>query len=307
MSDSGGEYKSKEFDEILKKEGIKVLQSVPHTPQQNGHAERFNRTLMDKAQAIRLDACLPQSWWEFAVNCALHAYNRTPMRRLGWRTPYELVNGKVPDIGYFRVFGCGAYVYLPEDVRANKLAPKSELMVFLGYPEGIKGYLFMRLHNNSLFVGATALFDETFMPKCPTADRRGFTPISEQPIDDNGPTEAPPIPEEADDDSVDFPEHHQSPSPKRDLSNNKEIDPPSTPPRQQQQPPVEPPPAPWKSGRTRNVLTRPGNIYGDTRNPTDILNEGRRRALRPTTGSKGRSQPPDQLGQQQPVPGPSSA
>jgi transposase InsO family protein len=68
MSDAGGEYKSQEFDDFLKSKGIKILQSVPHQPEQNGRAERFNRTLMDKAQALRFSACLPQSWWEFSYS-----------------------------------------------------------------------------------------------------------------------------------------------------------------------------------------------------------------------------------------------
>jgi len=72
MSDAGGEYKSLEFETMLKGHGIKILQSVPHQPQQNGRAERFNRTIMDKAQALCLDACIPQSWWEFAVLHAVH-------------------------------------------------------------------------------------------------------------------------------------------------------------------------------------------------------------------------------------------
>ena len=55
MSDAGGEYKSDAFLKILKDEGITVRQSAPHTPQQNGHAERFMRTVMDKAQAMRLE------------------------------------------------------------------------------------------------------------------------------------------------------------------------------------------------------------------------------------------------------------
>jgi transposase InsO family protein len=84
MTDAGGEYKSLEVEKLLKDLGIKTLQSVPHMHQQNGRAERFNRTIMEKAQAMRLDACLPQSWWEFAVLHALHCYNRTPMRRLKW-------------------------------------------------------------------------------------------------------------------------------------------------------------------------------------------------------------------------------
>ena len=61
MSDAGGEYKSDAFDLMLKNKGIKILQSTPHTPQQNGHAKRFIWTLMEKSETMRLDANLPDS------------------------------------------------------------------------------------------------------------------------------------------------------------------------------------------------------------------------------------------------------
>ena len=56
ISDAGGEYKSKAFDSMLKEQGIHILQSAPHTPQQNGHAERFMHTVMDKSEAMRHEA-----------------------------------------------------------------------------------------------------------------------------------------------------------------------------------------------------------------------------------------------------------
>ena len=77
MSDAGGEYKSDEFICTLKDNGIKVLQSVPRTPQQNEHAECFMRTCMDKAESMCHEACIPDSWWEFSVEYAVHCYNRT--------------------------------------------------------------------------------------------------------------------------------------------------------------------------------------------------------------------------------------
>ena len=311
MSDFGGEYKSHEFDNLLKNLGIKIRTSVPHIHQQNGRAERFNRTLMDKAQALRLDACLPQSWWEFAVNTATHLYNRTPVRRLKWRTPYELVYGEVPDIGHLRVFGCGAYVHIPKDVRINKLSPRGELMIFLGYPDGVKGYLFMRLPNNILFKGVTAIFDEDMMPKCETATKRRFTPIGDKIPREK---EVPPIPQETDDDGELFPPpRHRSPSPdKRDNAESEDDgpaqhSPPRTPPRQHK--PLaerQPPPPPRKSGRERKVPSKPDNIYGN-RNPVDIEREDRRRAL-----GKEREVPVQRVpsapaqGEQQLVPGPSA-
>jgi hypothetical protein len=70
---------------------------------------------MDKAQAMRLDACLPESWWEFVVLHTVHVYNRTPVHRLEWHTPYDALNGKLPEVSHLRVIGCAAYVHIPEE------------------------------------------------------------------------------------------------------------------------------------------------------------------------------------------------
>ena len=75
MSDAGGEYKSKAFDLMLKEQGICILQSAPHTPQQDSCAERFMRTVMDKSEAMRHEACIPESWWEFSIAHATHVYS----------------------------------------------------------------------------------------------------------------------------------------------------------------------------------------------------------------------------------------
>ena len=111
MTDFGGEFKSLDLIDFFKDLGIEIRTSVPHMHQQNGRAERFNRTIMEKAQAMRLDACLPQSWWEFAVLHAVHLYNRTPVRRIDWKTPYEKLKCKVPDVSHLYVFVCGACLH----------------------------------------------------------------------------------------------------------------------------------------------------------------------------------------------------
>jgi len=82
MSDIKGEYKSKAFGQLMCDHGIHVYKSAPHTPQQNSRAEQFICTLMDKAQAMQLHACFPDSYWEFAVQHAVHVYNRTPKQSL---------------------------------------------------------------------------------------------------------------------------------------------------------------------------------------------------------------------------------
>ena len=97
---------------------------------------------------------------------------------LNWQTPFEAVHHEKLDISLLRIFGCGAYVYLPPSMRKDKLAPNLELMIHLGFVEGIKGYRFMR-PNNQLFTATTALFDEETFPKCKTQFRRPTTHINE--------------------------------------------------------------------------------------------------------------------------------
>ena len=318
MSDAGGEYKSNEFLEALKDLGINVLQSVPHVHQQNGRAERFIQTIMDKAQPMRLEACLPQSWWEFAVLHAVHVYNRTPLKRLKWRTPYEALNNEVPDISHLRVFGCGAYVHLPEDVRPNKLSPKSELMIYLGVAEGVKGYKFMRLPKNIIFTGATAVFDEEMFPKCPDQKRRTTTHLGQDRNSaDNEPQD---IPSEVDDDDIAPDENHNdhpAPLPEPEVEEEPDhvngqdgnLDAPNPP---QPAPPPEEPPAPEqqprRSGRERKIVNRPDNVYGENRNPVDIYKDVERKGKwREMVGEKtSRSQNPPPAARDK-VPGPNSS
>ena len=92
---------------------------------------------------MRLHASCPESWWEFSFETAIHVYNRTPLRRTNWSTPYENIFGKKPDVHYFKTFGCLAWVYTPKESHKNKLVPRSEQMTFIGYDMGAKAYRFM--------------------------------------------------------------------------------------------------------------------------------------------------------------------
>ena len=175
MSDAGGEYKSRAFDQMLKDRGVEILQSIPYAHQQNGRAERAIHTIMDKAESICLQACLPQSRWEFSVEYATHVYNRTSLRCQNWQTPFTLLYGSVPSVDHLRVFGCGAYVFLPAETRANKLSPKSELMTYLGSAPGAGGFIFMRAPNNVLFYSTHCIFDESMFPKCQMLVQRPVT------------------------------------------------------------------------------------------------------------------------------------
>jgi hypothetical protein len=133
---------------------------MPHTLQQNGVAERWNRTLLDKAHAMLHSVGLSLGFWELATDTAVHTYNRTPSKTIRWHTPHELcTNGHVPDISYFRVFKCKAYVHTPEDKR-KKLDPRSIEMTLVGYKRGSKGYWLWNSNTRSIVLSRDVTFDK---------------------------------------------------------------------------------------------------------------------------------------------------
>src|SRR5258708_7905770 len=124
----------------------------------------MNINKMCKAEAMKLDASLPKSWWEFSIEMAVHIYNRTLLRHTEYKMPIENLNGSKPDISYFKVFGCEAWVYISKERHQNKLSPKSEVMTFIGYDSLTMGYKFMT-RENKLFISSHALFIESRYPR----------------------------------------------------------------------------------------------------------------------------------------------
>jgi hypothetical protein len=125
-----------------------------------------------------VESCIPQSLWEFSVEHAVNCYNKTSVSCLKWRTPFEALTGDKPDTSRMRVFGYGAYVFIPPTRRHNKLSPKSELMTYLREVEGMKGYHFM-CNGNIVYYSVQALFDEELFPRCKTQSRHLTTRINE--------------------------------------------------------------------------------------------------------------------------------
>ena len=137
--DNGGEYFSKEFDEFCKENGVFREPTIPYTPQQNGVAERMNRTIMDNVRALLYHGGLPLYLWAEAVPTVVYLRNRSPTSSIQGVTPYERFTNTKPNVSHLRVFGCIAYAKVPDEKR-QKLDPKSVKGVFVGYPVGSKGY-----------------------------------------------------------------------------------------------------------------------------------------------------------------------
>ncbi|GJT03178.1 putative ribonuclease H-like domain-containing protein [Tanacetum coccineum] len=124
-SDNGTEFKNKEVIEFCGLKGIKREYSNARTPQQNGVAERKNRTLIEAARTMLADSFLPNTFWAEAVSTACYVLNRVLVTKPHNKTPYELLTGKIPIISYIRPFGCHVTILNTID-HLGKFAGKSD-------------------------------------------------------------------------------------------------------------------------------------------------------------------------------------
>jgi hypothetical protein len=129
-SDRGGEYINDHLKDWLLEKGIKHIFSTPRTPEENGKAERFNRTINDFVRALLFQYGLYLPLWGHAMLYAVQIYNCMWNARLKM-SRHEAFTGKIPDVAHFRTFGCKVYARVPDDAR-NKLDPKSQIGIFLG-------------------------------------------------------------------------------------------------------------------------------------------------------------------------------
>ena len=110
-SDRGSEYYGKHgdlgqclgpFAEFLQSCGIKAQYTMPGTPEQNGVAERRNRTLMDMVRSMMSRTKLPQSLWGEALQTAMYILNRVPSKSVP-KTPFELWTNRQPSLNHLKV------------------------------------------------------------------------------------------------------------------------------------------------------------------------------------------------------------
>ncbi|GJT93342.1 putative reverse transcriptase domain-containing protein [Tanacetum coccineum] len=104
--DNGTEFKNNDMNQFCGMKGIKREFSVARTPQQNGVAERKNRTLVEAARTMLADSLLPTIFWVEAVSTACYVQNRVLVTKPHNKTPYELLHGRPPSISFMRPFGC---------------------------------------------------------------------------------------------------------------------------------------------------------------------------------------------------------
>ncbi|GJT47837.1 putative ribonuclease H-like domain-containing protein [Tanacetum coccineum] len=138
-SDNGTEFKNKVMDDFCREKCIKREYSIARTPQQNGVAERKNRTLIEAARTMLADSKLPTTFWAEAVSTTCYVQNRVLIVKPHNKTPYELFRGFKPAIGFMKPFGCHVTILNTLD-NLGKFDGKSDEGFFVGYSLSSKAF-----------------------------------------------------------------------------------------------------------------------------------------------------------------------
>lgn len=159
-SDRGGEYLSTEFSQYLSTHGIQRQLTTARTPEQNGVAERKNRTLIEAVRTMAVEACIPAFLWEEFFKAANYLQNRCSTQALSKSTPYEKIHGVKPNIEHLRVVGCQAHIWIPKELR-TKLSQTSVEAILIGYDDDSKAYRCYCPSDKKIYISRNVKFNET--------------------------------------------------------------------------------------------------------------------------------------------------
>ena len=158
QSDGGGEYLG-EFAQLCSELGITHRITSAYTPQQNGSAERLNRTLVELARSMLYAVGNDNSFlWAEAVNTAVYIRNRVVGRSTNGMTPYQAWFGHMPSVKHLKIFGCICFAHIHNTV---KFGDKAEQGVLVGYSLVRKAYRIYIPHRRMVIENIHVTFDES--------------------------------------------------------------------------------------------------------------------------------------------------
>ena len=143
-TDGGGEYTSAAWKSYVQDKGISHELTAPYSPQQNGMAERLNRTLLEKMRCMLIWSGLPSSYWDVALLYANFLRNRQSTLALQGGIPIEAWSSKAPDFKKLHTFGCLVqYLKVGHDKgsKSPEYASRTSFGIFLGMPSNQAGFL----------------------------------------------------------------------------------------------------------------------------------------------------------------------
>lgn len=168
--DGGGEFLNELFAPFCAEKGIVLRVTAPHTPQQNGVAERANRTIASKARAMLIQSGLGTKYWYRAVHHTVFLDNRTVSSSLSYKTPHEIWYRRKPTFDHIQPFGCLAYRLIRKELRGGKLEPVSSPSILVGIEEHNHNYHLLDLETLKIIITHDATFQPLIFPARKASD-----------------------------------------------------------------------------------------------------------------------------------------
>ena len=165
-SDNGGEYRNAGMDRFCKSKSIKQEYTVPYNPEQNGMAERMNRTLVEMTRCMLKDSELNKTYWCEAMMTAADIRNVLSNSSNKNSSPYEMVFKEKPVFNHMRVFGEPCYAHVPREKR-KKLDDTGVKCYFLGYEKNPKAYRLLNANDGSIVISRSVTFSKHPVLKTP--------------------------------------------------------------------------------------------------------------------------------------------
>lgn len=164
QSDNAKEFMTKALQGYCDASKITLVKAPPYQHESMGSVERFNQTIQRMVTTIMDDSNVPDTYIPHAIQYAEYVYNRVPVQHLGWKTRYELVTGRKPDLRPCHSFGCKARVLKPPKYRKHKFDTHIWECTNLGWDTYSHGWKVLHNSTGKVFTSPDVVFMKMSVP-----------------------------------------------------------------------------------------------------------------------------------------------
>ncbi|MBW0543564.1 hypothetical protein O181_083279 [Austropuccinia psidii MF-1] len=165
-SDHGGEFTSARLKDYFLKSGTSIEQGAPQSPQTNGVAERFNKTLLSKIQCLLCQSRIPITYWDEAARHASLLLNHSPHCFLKFATPSNKLKEHnmwlKPGLDYSKPIRFGYKVHVLKLTNVSKVARRTTMLCEMTNEQYSDAMRFLEIDLGKIGISHDLILPSTF-------------------------------------------------------------------------------------------------------------------------------------------------